>query len=73
MGTRRVRWISGVAGAGLLASFLCSAPAHAQADATTRDARTARLCANCHRDKFAALQHNAHTVLGDEDWQARTG
>lgn len=73
MGGRRILWGTGVAVAALLTFFFGAAPLHAQQDANARDTRNARVCANCHRDKFAGLQHNAHTVLGDDDWQARTG
>jgi DmsE family decaheme c-type cytochrome len=45
----------------------------AQPSASIDDAQTAVLCQACHRDKFEALAKNPHSVLGDEDWQARTG
>ena len=73
MWKQRIWGSRGFAAPALLACLLASGALHAQPEPNPRDARTARLCANCHRDKFAASEHNAHAVLGDEDWQARTG
>lgn len=37
------------------------------------DAAVQTACSNCHRDKFAALESNIHSVLGSEEWRERTG